>query len=416
MEFTEKKIRKKKYCVAWGAALKNVEVIWLVLTQKLKLVVVGDSDEKNRVYQYIRNGQYTQYKAMNYMMGQLMAGYYEGNMDIKSEEFKSAQAKLKSDHPLLAQFEFPKGLDQKSIILRKVQQDFSIALKNGLARGERNIASYRRTNPLLTNGRNVKLTHGYNSEDELKEAMSTNQWDIAVSWVNKIRFKIVFAKNPVKDMRTKDIIYNLLTSEEYKVCGSSIGIDGKKIILNLSYQMPEREEKLDDDVYFAVKFGIDTPAIGVSSKYPNTCIFFGDGENFIGQRLYLQRRIRELQRELSLTSGGHGRKAKLRPLEKYRRREKDFARTFNHQISRQIVNEARKARAKTILMEDMSEYSKEYKNTLILRNWSYYQLAQDVKYKAKQLGMNVAEVKTGLEPSECVELDYLHAILAGYKK
>lgn len=41
-----------------------------VLCTKLKLYPLGDKDEVNRVYKYIRDGQYAQYRTMNLLMGE----------------------------------------------------------------------------------------------------------------------------------------------------------------------------------------------------------------------------------------------------------------------------------------------------------------------------------------------------------
>ena len=39
-----------------------------VLCTKLKLYPLGDKDEVNRVYKYIRDGQYAQYRTANLLM------------------------------------------------------------------------------------------------------------------------------------------------------------------------------------------------------------------------------------------------------------------------------------------------------------------------------------------------------------
>ena len=91
------------------------------LVRKIKLYPVGDKDEVNRVYQFIRDGQYAQYQALNLLMGQLIGKYYENNRDIKSEGFKVAQKKiLCNTNPVLNDIEFAKGADSRSLVVRKV--------------------------------------------------------------------------------------------------------------------------------------------------------------------------------------------------------------------------------------------------------------------------------------------------------
>lgn len=48
-----------------------------VITRKIKLLPVGGEDEVDRVYDFIRNGQYSQYQALNLLMGQLASKYYD---------------------------------------------------------------------------------------------------------------------------------------------------------------------------------------------------------------------------------------------------------------------------------------------------------------------------------------------------
>lgn len=62
--------------------------------------------------------------------------------------------------------------------------------------------------------------------------------------VNKIVFKIVF-DNPHKLLELRSVIQNIL-EENYKMQGSSIEIDGKSIILNLSISIPKQLRELDE--------------------------------------------------------------------------------------------------------------------------------------------------------------------------
>ena len=134
----------------------------MTLTRKIKLIPVGDKEEVNRVYTYIREGQYAQYQACNLFMGQLASEYYKCNRNIKDPEFIQRQREITlKENSLFSDIKFPTGADTRSQSMRKVQQDFSTALKNGLARGERTITNYKRTNPLLTLGRNLKFYHNY---------------------------------------------------------------------------------------------------------------------------------------------------------------------------------------------------------------------------------------------------------------
>lgn len=101
---------------------------------------------------------------------------------------------------------------------------------------------------------------------------------------------------------------------------------------------------------------------------------------------YLDYHYRSLQAQLKYTRGGHGRKNKLAKLEKIKTREANFARTVNHQWSAEIVKYAINHHAKYINLEvinskDLDQYT--------LRNWSYFQLQEFIKYKANKNGIEV---------------------------
>lgn len=134
----------------------------ITICRKIKLTPLGDKEERNRVFQYIRNGQYAQYQACNLLMGQLISEYYKYDRDIKNEDFKARQKEImKNSNPLFHEIEFAIGNDTPSAVTQKVKADFNTALKNGLAKGERSVTNYKRTNPLITRGRSIQFYHNY---------------------------------------------------------------------------------------------------------------------------------------------------------------------------------------------------------------------------------------------------------------
>ena len=151
----------------------------MITVRKLKLVVVNEDKELlKEQYRFIRDSQYAQYQALNLGMGYLMTGYLASNRDIKSEDFKEWQKGLKNSNPIFKDISFGKGVDTLSAVTQKVKKDFSTALKNGMAKGERTSTNYKRTFPLITRGRNLTF---YEQDG-----------DIFIKWVNKIVFKVVF--------------------------------------------------------------------------------------------------------------------------------------------------------------------------------------------------------------------------------
>lgn len=360
----------------------------MTICRKIKLLVMGEKEEIDRVYKFIRDGQYAQYQACNLLMGQLMSEYYKYNRDIKNEMFKEKQKEIcKNSNPLFEEIEFAIGVDTPSAITQKVKQDFNTALKNGLAKGERTITNYKRTNPLMTRSRHIRFYHEYENYNEFLEKLYSKELDVYIKWVNKIVFKVVFG-NPHRSHELRSVIQNIF-EENYLVQGSSIEIDDKEIILNLSLSIPKQELELDENTVVGVDLGISIPAVcGLSNNnYIRQSI--GSKDKFLKVRTQLQSQRRRLQKSLSSNSGGHGKKKKLKPLEKLSDRERNFVKTYNHYVSKNVVDFAVKNKAKYINIEDLTGYDT---SKFILRNWSFYELQQFITYKAAKYGIEVRKI------------------------
>ena len=360
------------------------------ITRKIQIFPIGDKEEVDRVYKYIRDGMYAQYQASNLLMGQLASEYFKCNRDLKSESFKTAQIEIfKANNPLLQDIEFSKGNDMLSSIKQKVRKDFNIALKGGLAKGERTIANYKRTSPLMTRGRDLRFYHEYKSYNDFLDKLFEPDLEVFIKWVNKIKFKVVFG-NPHKSHELRCVIRNIF-EEVYKVQGSSIQFDktGKKIILNLSLAIPKKKMELDENTVVGVDLGVAIPAVCALNNGEYAREFIGSKDDFLRVRTRIQNQKRRLQKGLKFTSGGHGRNKKLKPLKKFEDYEKNFVQTYSHMVSKHVVDFAVKHNAKYINIEDLEGYRA---SEFILRNWSYYQLQEYITYKAGIYGIEVRKV------------------------
>jgi IS605 OrfB family transposase len=104
---------------------------------------------------------------------------------------------------------------------------------------------------------------------------------------------------------------------------------------------------------------------------------------------------------LQYTHGGHGRKKKLAHLDKLDLHEREFAKTYNHMVSRRVVDYAVKHNAKYIKLEDLSGYSADDRSNFCLRNWSYYELQTMIEYKAQKEGIEVIYVNPAYTTLDC---------------
>ena len=110
-----------------------------ITVRKLKLIALDKELNVNSdSYKFIKDSTYAQYRALNKSMSFMISTYYKHN-DLKSKEYKEEVKNFKynKSNPYFSDIEFGTGIDTLSNVSQKIKSDFSIALKNGLTKGER---------------------------------------------------------------------------------------------------------------------------------------------------------------------------------------------------------------------------------------------------------------------------------------
>lgn len=373
-----------------------------IITRKIQLIPVGDKEEINRVYTYLREG----IKAQNMAMNQYMSALYSTMMmDISKEDRKElnklytrvSSSKLGSAYD--KSIEFAKGLPMGGSIQQKVKQDFDNAMKKGLQYGKLSLPSYREDNPLLIHVDYVRLRstnphidnglyHNYESHQDLLDHLFKSDLELFIKFANKITFKVIVGQ-PHKSAEIRSVFKNIF-EDYYHIKGSSIEFSGTKIILNMSIEIPKQQKELDENVVVGVDLGIAIPAVCALNTNNYVRKSIGSKDDFLRVRTQIQNQRRRLQSNLKMTNGGHGRKKKLQSLDRFSEYEKNWVKTYNHQVSKQIIDFALKNNAKYINLEDLSSFNqKRLRDNFLLANWSYYQLQQYIKYKAEKYGIVV---------------------------
>lgn len=360
----------------------------MINVRKLKLVIrETDKELRSQKYKFIRDSQYAQYRALNVAMGYISSAYLKANKDIKSEEYKEAIKLLTNSNPIFNGIEVGTGIDTLSAVTRKARKDFSVSLKNGLARGERNLTSYRRTYPLITRGRDLKFR--YEGDD------------IVIKWVNKIEFTVITGSNNMKEntIELKHTLHKIINNE-YKIKESSLMFDkNNNLILNLTFDIPDKEaHEIVPGRTLGVDLGIATPAYVCLSDNTYIRSGFGSANDFFRIRQQMKSRRRSLYKSLSLVKGGKGRKKKLQAINSLRDKERNFAKTYNHQLSYKIVKFAKDNKCEFINLEHLTKNGFE---DAILSSWSYYELQNMIEYKAEREGIKVRYVDPAYTSQTC---------------
>ena len=201
---------------------------------------------------------------------------------------------------------------------------------------------------------------------------------------------------------TQKAILDKILSGEYKVSASQIKQIKKgktKWMLYLSYNFEPTKETLNPDSIMGVDMGIAYPVY----------MAFNNGlhrYNIQGGEIHHFRRQIESRKNQLLEQGkycgegrvGHGTLTRIQPIEKMQNKVSNFRDTTNHKYSKYVIDMAIRHDCGTIQMEDLTGISKD---NLFLKNWSYYDLQQKIKYKAEEKGIGVVLVDPRYTSQRC---------------
>lgn len=260
-------------------------------------------------------------------------------------------------------------------------QKFSKSKKNVLS-GKANIPMFRDLSILIGNQSKI-----WKNEDD--------RYFLAPVSMNKISFEMI---NVHKDKTIRTILDRVI-SKEYKFGDSQIIRDGKFWYLYLSYTFDkEPDNTLDFDKICGVDLGWKIPAVcglikGLQRAY------LGDSEHLQRFKTQIKGRRRKIQKSRNDMKEGHGKKRALKALNKLQNKEANFVETFNHKISKQVIDFCLENNAGTIHLEALTKEVK--KNKFLTAYWSYYQLQTMIEYKAVREGIKVLYINPAYTSQTC---------------
>ena len=214
---------------------------------------------------------------------------------------------------------------------------------------------------------------------------------------------------------------NKLISGEYKQGSCQISISKKgKIELIVSFEFDKNiEEKsiLNSNRTLGIDLGVvnvATMSIFDSDKGDWDLISFRDRVIDGKELIAFRQKYYNLRRDMSIASKvvgdgrvGHGYKCRMKPVNKVRDKVANFADTYNHKVSRYIVDLAAKYNCGVIQMEDLSKATSNTRERM-LKDWSYYDLQNKIEYKAKELGIDVIYINPKYTSKRCSKCGCIH--------
>jgi IS605 OrfB family transposase len=369
-----------------------------IVTRKIEIFVSeSDKDKRKEYYKILRDWSYNSRNYANDIMNLLQSTYFLENVNktTSPENHKALSEFLETSKRNLGYKVFANKYKDilpssyRTSINSYVFSNFGNTIKDVL-KGDASIISYKKDFPLLFMSKSI------------------NNLKIDEHGASFNFFSIPFRFNFGRDKSNNRDVVIKITTGEYQMGDSSFKFVDNKLFMFLVVKMPKQNKNLDPNNVLGVDLGIITPAyVSVNTnKYFRESI--GNVESFLRTRLAIQKQRRNISKNLKYTNGGKGRNKKMQKLDSLGTKERNFAKTMNHTISKEIINAAIKNNCGTINIEDLKGIGKNEKNSFILRNWSYYELQSMIQYKAKQFGISVNLINPKYSSQRCSKCGHIH--------
>ena len=125
-------------------------------------------------------------------------------------------------------------------------------------------------------------------------------------------------------------------------------------------------------------------------KIGRSQLTIGSKEEFLYRRLAIQASRKRILKGVPYCKGGKGKARKLKIAKKLKNTESKYVHHRLHVYSRMLIDFCVEKKAGTIVIldqEEKIEIAKEER--FVLRNWSYYELINKIKYKADKAGIEL---------------------------
>lgn len=116
---------------------------------------------------------------------------------------------------------------------------------------------------------------------------------------------------------------------------SSIQLERQKIFLLAAFEVENEKRDLDTNIIAEAWLSPESPVIVKIGKNRYT---IGSKEEFLYRRLAIQAARQRVQSGASTNRSQHGRKRKMKPLQHYRTKERDYVNHKLHLYSRMLIN------------------------------------------------------------------------------
>lgn len=356
----------------------------MVITRKIQLLLEADSRELwKEQYSRLVGWQHIVTKAANWIVTH---HYVQENLKElvyladgvrvrladrqKDEEGMLNTSRLNTTYRLLSgKF---KGEIPMSIITALNTRIVSVfdKEKGEYREGRRSLRTYRRDQPI--------------------PIVSTDIVRVEAADKGEYRFRLyglLFRTNFGRDASGNRQLFEKFVKGEGRLRDSSLDIRKNKLFLLAVFDQEKVVQPLSADKRVLARLSMDVPIIAAINGKD---IQIGGKEEYLYRRLAIQEAMQRTQAALRYSSGGKGRKKKLRALQRFHELEKKYVQTRLHQYSARLISFCRQEGAGVLILLSQTEREAEAReDVFLLRNWTYYGLKEKISYKAAKYGINV---------------------------
>lgn len=213
------------------------------------------------------------------------------------------------------------------------------------------------------------------------------------------------------------------SGQAYEYGSAQISKDKKgKLYISISYYVSKKNivTELNPNKVLGIDLGVvNTLTYQIYDSDTKEYVKFDKNENIIDSGEITAYLNRLNMRKASIISAkkipgkgrmGHGKSALNKPLTDIGNKHTRYMDTYNHKLSKQVIEIAKKYGCGVIQIEDLSGIKKNKKKFLrmILKDWRYYDLQTKIKYKAELEGIEVKKIKPFYTSQRCSKCGYIH--------
>ncbi len=269
-----------------------------------------------------------------------------------------------------------------------------------------------------------KIKHGRDFSDELRKAKKIAKFAIQTHSISSKDVKHFGLKSMISNQilrkysrsntaKSVKSVKLAVPNQGIKVDHDTRTISAPCLKLSLKYEFPDNFEKVNQievgEEYAYVSVSIPELElikaekwIGVDRNTVGHIAVVSDPES--GKVIKLGKSALHVHQKYKNLRKGFQKKGKYGKVKQIKDRESRIVKDINHKVSRKIVDTAKES-GKGIKLEDLTGIRNGKHNTKSFRyaknSWSFYQLQNQIEYKAKLLGVEVTYVDPAYTSKSC---------------